>query len=62
MAKNYPVLPWPAVPTPSVDDVYKGESDKAKEYALWLEENCRQSKNFEKPEALKTSGSWTARP
>src|SRR6266852_5972934 len=52
MAKSYPVLAWPAVPTPTPDEVYKGESDKAKEYALWLEENCRQSKNFAKPEAL----------
>jgi crotonobetainyl-CoA:carnitine CoA-transferase CaiB-like acyl-CoA transferase len=52
MGKNYPVLDWPAVPTPSPEEVYKGESDKAKEYALWLEENLRQSKNFEKPEAL----------
>ncbi len=52
MAKSYPVLDWPAVPTPTPDDVYKGESDKAKEYALWLEENVRQSKNFAKPEAL----------
>ena len=52
MAKSYPLLAWPAVPTPTPDDVYKGESDKAKEYALWLEENLRQSKNFVKPEAL----------
>src|SRR6266508_1687911 len=52
MAKSYPVLPWPAVATPTAEEVYKGESDKAKEYALWLEENLRQSKNFEKPEAL----------
>jgi len=52
MAKGYPVLDWPAVPTPTPEEVYKGESDKAKEYALWLEENCRQSKNFAKPEAL----------
>ncbi len=52
MAKSYPVLAWPAVPTPTPDEVYKGESDKAKEYALWLEENLRQGKNFAKPEAL----------
>src|SRR6266545_3085335 len=52
MAKSYPVLPWPAVATPTAEEVYKGESDKAKEYALWLEENLRQRKNFEKPEAL----------
>ena len=52
MSKNYPVLPWPAVPTPTPDEVYKGESDAAKEYALWLEANLRQSENFKKPEAL----------
>jgi len=52
MAKNYEVLAWPAIPTPTPEEVYKGESDKAKEYALWLEDNVRQIKNFEKPEAL----------
>ena len=52
MAKSYPVLPWPAVPVPSPDEVYKGDSEKAKDYNLWLEDNLRQSKNFEKPEAL----------
>ena len=52
MSKGYPVLTWPAVPTPTAEEVYKGESDKAKEYALWLEENLHQSKNFQKPEAL----------
>ncbi|HEV8663930.1 MAG TPA: CoA transferase [Candidatus Methylomirabilis sp.] len=49
-----PVLPWPAVPTPTPDEVYKGESDKAKEYALYLESIVRQSENFKKPEALST--------
>ncbi len=52
MAKSYPVLAWPAVPTPTPDEVYKGEADAKKEYALWLEDNVRQSKNFDKPEAL----------
>ena len=52
MSKSYPLLGWPAVPTPTSEEVYKGESDKAKEYALWLEENLHQSKNFQKPEAL----------
>ena len=49
-----PVLPWPAVPTPTPDEVYKGESDKAKEYPLYLESILRQSENFKKPEALST--------
>jgi len=47
-----PVLPWPAVPTPTQEEVYQGESDQAKEYALYLESILHQSKNFGKPEAL----------
>ena len=49
---NIPVLPWPAVATPTPDEVYQGESDQKKEYALWLESALRQSENFKKPEAL----------
>ncbi len=43
---------WPAVPTPTPDEVYKGLSDQAKEYPLYLESILRQSKNFDKPENL----------
>jgi len=49
---DIPVLPWPAVATPTPDEVYQGESDQKKEYALWLESALRQSENFKKPEAL----------
>jgi len=49
---NIPVLPWPAVATPTPDEVYAGEADAKKEYALWLESALRQSENFKKPEAL----------
>ncbi|MBI3079717.1 MAG: CoA transferase [Deltaproteobacteria bacterium] len=44
--------PWPATPTPSPDEVYKGLSDQAREYPLYLEGMLRQAKNFDKPEAL----------
>jgi hypothetical protein len=47
---NIPVLPWPAVATPTPDEVYQGESDQKKEYALWLESALRQSENFKKPD------------
>src|SRR5512141_732030 len=46
------VTPWPAVPIPTPDEVYAGLSDQAKDYPLYLESICRQSHNFEKPEAL----------
>src|SRR3989337_425853 len=49
---NIPVLPWPAVATPTPDEVDQGESDQKKEYALWLESALRQSENVKKPEAL----------
>ncbi len=46
------VLPWPAVPTATPDDVYAGLSESAKDYPLFLESIVRQEHNFEKPEAL----------
>ncbi len=49
---NGKVLPWPAVPTSTSEEVYTGLSDQAKEYPLFLESILRQDRNFEKPEAL----------
>jgi len=46
------VLPWPAVPTPTPDEVYAGVDDKRKEYALWIESQVRQQFNADKPESL----------
>lgn len=46
------VIPWPAVPIPKPEEVYAGLSDQAKDYPLFLESICRQSHEFEKPEAL----------
>src|SRR5512145_3409350 len=46
------VLPWPAVPTPTVDEVYAGVDEKKKEYNLWLESAVRQQFNNDKPESL----------
>ncbi|RMG60954.1 MAG: CoA transferase [Deltaproteobacteria bacterium] len=46
------VLDWPAVPTPTPDEVYAGVSDEAKAYNLWLESVLRQEFNANKPEAL----------
>jgi len=43
------VLPWPAVPTPTPDEVYAGVDDKRKEYALWIESQVRQQFNADKP-------------
>ena len=49
---NHKVLPWPAVPIPTPDEVYTGLTDQAKEYPLSLEAALRQSENFKKPEFL----------
>jgi hypothetical protein len=46
------VLPWPAVPTPTVDEVYAGVDEKRKEYSLWVESAVRQQYNNDKPESL----------
>jgi crotonobetainyl-CoA:carnitine CoA-transferase CaiB-like acyl-CoA transferase len=46
------VLPWPAVPPPTVDEVYAGVDDKKKEYSLWVEAQVRQQFNADKPESL----------
>jgi crotonobetainyl-CoA:carnitine CoA-transferase CaiB-like acyl-CoA transferase len=46
------VLDWPAVPTPTPDEVYAGVDDKRKEYALWVESAVRQQFNADKPESL----------
>ncbi len=46
------VLPWPAVPTPTVDEVYAGVDEKRKEYNLWVESAVRQQFNADKPESL----------
>ena len=34
---KHKVLPWPAVPIPTPDEVYAGMTDQAKEYPLSLE-------------------------
>ena len=52
MSSDDKVLTWPAVPIPTPEEVYAGLSDQAKDYPLFLESMCRQSHNFEKPEAL----------
>ncbi|HEY5765512.1 MAG TPA: CoA transferase, partial [Candidatus Deferrimicrobiaceae bacterium] len=46
------VLPWPAIPPPTVDEVYAGVDEKRKEYALWVEAQVRQQFNADKPESL----------
>lgn len=46
------VLPWPAIPTPTVDEVYAGVDEKKKEYSLWVESAVRQQFNADKPESL----------
>ena len=51
---KHKVLSWPAVPTPTPDEVYAGMTDQAKEYPLSLETQLRQSENFKKPECLTT--------
>lgn len=47
-----PFRPWPAVPTPTPEEVYAGLSDQAKEYFMFLEASLRQDKEADKPEAL----------
>ena len=46
------VLPWPAIPAPTVDEVYAGVDEKRKEYSLWVESAVRQQFNADKPESL----------
>src|SRR3970282_1595633 len=38
-SSDIPVLPWPAVPLMTPDEVYKGLSEAAREYPNWLEGN-----------------------
>jgi crotonobetainyl-CoA:carnitine CoA-transferase CaiB-like acyl-CoA transferase len=53
MSEEEPKWPaWPAIPTPTPDEIYAGLGDQAKEYPLFLESLLRQDKNFDKPEAL----------
>ncbi len=35
-SSDIPVLPWPAVPIPTPDEVYKGLSEAARNYTNWL--------------------------
>ena len=46
------VLPWPAIPAPTVEEVYAGVDEKRKEYSLWVESAVRQQFNADKPESL----------
>jgi len=46
------VLPWPAIPAPTVEEVYAGVDEKRKEYSLWVESAVRQEFNADKPESL----------
>ena len=46
------VLPWPAIPPPTVDEVYAGVDEKRKEYSLWVESAVRQQFNADKPASL----------
>ncbi len=46
------VLPWPAVPPPTPEEVYAGVDEKRKEYSLWIESQVRQQFNADKPESL----------
>ena len=39
------VLPWPAIPPPTVEEVYAGVDEKKKEYNLWIESAVRQQFN-----------------
>jgi hypothetical protein len=51
-SSDIPVLPWPAVPTPTPDEVYKGLSEQAREYPTWLEANVHWRDVGKKPEKL----------
>src|SRR4030067_308784 len=46
------VLQWPAIPTPTTDEVYAGVDEKKKAYSLWIESAVRQQFNADKPESL----------
>ena len=46
------VLPWPAIPPPTVEEVYAGVDEKKKEYNLRIESAVRQEFNANKPESL----------
>src|SRR3989304_2429026 len=46
------VLPCPAIPTPTPDEVYAGVDEKKKAYSLWIESAVRQQFNADKPESL----------
>lgn len=48
----WPAKPWPAVPTPTREELLKGVSEAAAEYTIWLEDNVAQKYNFNKPEML----------
>jgi hypothetical protein len=51
-SSDIPVLPWPAVPLPTPDEVYKGLSEAAREYPNWLEANVHWRDVGKKPEKL----------
>ncbi len=51
-AEEIPVLPWPAVPAPTSDEVYKGLSEAARSYPNWLEANVHWKDVGKKPEKL----------
>jgi hypothetical protein len=46
------VLPWPAIPPPTTEEVYAGVDPKKAEYSLWIESAVRQQFNPDKPESL----------
>src|SRR3989304_3259054 len=46
------VFQWPAIPTPTTDEVYAGMDEKKKAYSLWIESAVRQQFNADKPESL----------
>jgi crotonobetainyl-CoA:carnitine CoA-transferase CaiB-like acyl-CoA transferase len=51
-SSDIPVLPWPAVPMPTTDEVYKGLSEQAREYPSWLETQVHWRDVGKKPEKL----------
>ncbi|MGH7412102.1 MAG: CoA transferase, partial [Candidatus Methylomirabilis sp.] len=51
-SSDIPVLPWPAVPLLTPDEVYKGLSEAARDYPNWLEANVHWRDVGKKPEKL----------
>jgi len=51
-SSDIPVLPWPAVPVPTTEEVYRGLSEAARDFPTWLEANVHWRDVGKKPEKL----------